>query len=227
MSEYDECYEPDYEADRKAACKWAHDLMQRKDWAIIDTETSGLRGVVLEIAIIAPDGSELFNSLIHPDGERIEEGARAVHKISDADLERAPKLAEIWPQVQAALEGRTTIVAYNAQFDHSRILQSARRYELPQLSQKWECAMERYAEYVGEWNNYYQSYKRQRLPGAGHRAIEDARAALEVIQKMATSWEREYMEKPLAAQTTGQADSNSDVKAGRLIAWLKEREAEA
>lgn len=178
--------------DHRDACKWAHDLMQRQDWCIIDTETSGLRGIVLEFAAIGPDGSELFNSLIHPDGERIEEGARAVHGLSDEELARAPKLPEIWPQICAALAEKKLLIAYNAAFDQARIKQSARRYNLPQLAQEWDCAMEWYSQYIGEWNSYQQSYKWQRLPGAGHRAIEDARAALAVIQEMATTWEREY-----------------------------------
>jgi DNA polymerase III epsilon subunit-like protein len=34
------------------------------------------------------------------------------------------------------------LVAYNAAFDQARLEQSARRYDLPLLPQKWECAME-------------------------------------------------------------------------------------
>lgn len=202
--------------DHKAACKWAHDLMKRSDWALIDTETSGLRGIVLEFAAIAPDGRELFNSLIHPDGERIEEGARQVHGITDAELEQAPHLPDIWPAICAALENKTLLIAYNAAFDQARIKQTARRYGLPQLAQEWQCAMEWYAQFYGEWNSYQGSYKWQRLPSAGHRAIEDARAALDVIKEMAATWEREY-----------QPREGDDAKAHKLIDYLKEREAGA
>ena len=178
--------------DHRDACQWAHDLMSRKDWALIDTETSGLRGIVLEFAAIAPDGRELYNGLINPDGERIEESARRVHMISDAKLAAAPRLPEVWPAIHAALAGCTTLIAYNAAFDQARVKQSARRYGLPQLPQKWECAMEWYSQFCGDWNSYHQSYRWQKLPGAGHRAIEDARAALAVIREMAAEWERKY-----------------------------------
>lgn len=185
------------ENDRRDACQWAHKLMQSQDWAIIDTETSELRGVVLEIAIIAPDGSELLDSLIHPDGAHIEEGARAVHGISDQDLERAPRLPEIWPEIQAALASKTLLIAYNSAFDKARIEQTRTRYPgLPQLVQGWDCAMKWYSQYWGDWSNYYGSYRWQRLPGAGHRALEDARAVLESIKGMAATWEHEYQPEP-------------------------------
>ncbi|HVU67052.1 MAG TPA: 3'-5' exonuclease [Ktedonobacteraceae bacterium] len=177
--------EAKFDRDRKAACKWAHDLMRRQDWAIVDTETSGIRGIVLDLAAIAPDGRELFNSLVHADGATIEPGARAVHQITDQELEQAPKLPEIWPAFQRSLEHCTTIVAYNSTFDQARIDQSARRYSLPALAQEWQCAMLEYARYYGDWNSYYGSYCWQKLPGAGHRAIADARATLELIKRMA------------------------------------------
>lgn len=211
---------PNVDRDRRDACKWAHDLMQRQDWCVIDTETSGLRGVILELAIIAPDGGELFNSLINPDGERIEEGARNVHKIQDSDLARAPKLDFVWEQIGAALSGCKTIVTYNAAFDQARIEQSAKRYKLQKLGQQWQCAMIHYSQYVGEWSSYRDEYKWQKLPSAGHRAIEDARAALEVIQKMAKEWEHEYAAEESATKP------KDDQRARQLVKWLKEQPGE-
>lgn len=179
-----------FERDRKAACKWAYELMQRQDWCLVDTETSGLYGVVLEIAAIAPDGRELFHSLIHPDGAHVEAKARAVHGISDQELEHAPRLPEIWTMIQTALAHCTTLVAYNVAFDQARIEQSARRYSLPKLAQEWQCAMDAYAEYCGDWSDYHGSYRWQKLPGAGHRALDDARAALYVIKRMAAVYSK-------------------------------------
>lgn len=50
----------------------------------------------------------------------------------------------------------------------------------------WQCAMIQYAQYVGEWSDYHRDYRYQPLYG-GHRAIEDSRACLRVVQGMATT----------------------------------------
>lgn len=60
-----------------------------------------------------------------------------------------------------------------------------------------DCAMEAYAEWYGDWTWDYQardddpldrqgSYRWQRLPAAGHRAADDCRAVIDILQKMAT-----------------------------------------
>jgi len=62
----------------------------------------------------------------------------------------------------------------------------------------WEgCAMESYAEWCGDWTWDYEArddeplhqqgnYRWQPLPGAGHRAADDCRSVIAVLEKMAT-----------------------------------------
>jgi DNA polymerase-3 subunit epsilon len=45
--------------------------------------------------------------------------------------------------------------------------------------------MLKYAEFVGEWNDYHGNYRYQKLPGGDHTAVGDCRATLKVIKKMA------------------------------------------
>jgi DNA polymerase-3 subunit epsilon len=45
--------------------------------------------------------------------------------------------------------------------------------------------MQWYSQWVGEWNDYHQDYKWQRLPGGDHSALGDCKATLEVIRRMA------------------------------------------
>lgn len=64
-------------------------------------------------------------------------------------------------------------------------------------AQVWEdCAMVAYAEWYGDWVWDYEArddeplyrqgdYRWQRLPGAGHRAADDCRAVIGVLQEMA------------------------------------------
>lgn len=176
--------------DRRHACAWAYQLLQRSDWALIDTETTSLDGVVCEIAVIDGYGSTLFHSLVNPE-RAISRGARGIHGISDEELAAAPTLPEIWPQLQVALRDRAVLVAYNAEFDRTRLLQSAQRYHLEALAQQWECAMAAYAAFCGNWSEYFNDYRWIPLEG-GHRALGDALAALERVREMAAAYEREY-----------------------------------
>lgn len=50
----------------------------------------------------------------------------------------------------------------------------------------WQCAMLQYSCYVGDWSDYHRDYRYQPLWG-GHRAIEDCRACLRVVQRMAAT----------------------------------------
>jgi DNA polymerase III epsilon subunit-like protein len=176
--------------DRRDVCAWAYHLLRRSDWALIDTETTSLAGVVCEIAVIAGDGSILFHSLVNPEYP-VSDGAREIHGISDAELAAAPTLPEIWPQLQEALRDRGILVAYNASFDRARLAQSASRYHLEAFTQGWECVMEAYAAYCGNWSDYHGDYTWIPLQSS-HRAVGDARAALECLCEMAAVYEREY-----------------------------------
>jgi DNA polymerase-3 subunit epsilon len=49
----------------------------------------------------------------------------------------------------------------------------------------WECAMRRYAAYVGEPSKR-GGYRSQKLPGGDHSALGDALATLQLIEEMAT-----------------------------------------
>jgi DNA polymerase III epsilon subunit-like protein len=177
------------EEDRRAACAWASHLLRRSDWALIDTETTALDGVVCEIGVIAGDGTVLFESLVNPESP-VSPAARAIHGITDEELKASPPLADVWPRLQEALRDRTTLVAYNAAFDRERLAQSARRSHLEELTQEWACAMEAYAAYCGNWSDSHGSYTWIPLQGS-HRAVEDAQAALAIIREMAAAYERE------------------------------------
>lgn len=174
------------EQDRRDVCAWAYHLLQRTDWALIDTETTSLDGVVCEIGLINPDGSVLFESLVNPECP-VSKFARLVHKISDEELAAAPTLPQLWPQLQEALHDRPLLIAYNAAFDRARLTQSARRYQLQELTQEWECAMEAYAAFCGNWSDHHGSYTWVPLQGS-HRAIGDALAALACLREMAAAY---------------------------------------
>jgi hypothetical protein len=148
---------------------------------VLDTETTDLDGVVVEIAVIdAATGQVLLDTLVNPDGVPVEPGARAVHGISDEELADAPRWADVVPDFLAAVDGRR-ILAYNAVFDHARIRATHARAGQPAgqlpLFSRWDCLMEAQTTWlrIGRW---------LRL-GGGHRARGDAEAARQVLRRLA------------------------------------------
>jgi DNA polymerase III epsilon subunit-like protein len=146
---------------------------------ILDTETTGLEGYLVELAVIdAATGETLLDTLVQP-GTEVEEGARAVHKITDAELATAPTFAEVLPALVDAV-GDRTVLAYNADFDRPVLRRHAKRdgLHLGELAraERWDCLMNRYSDWLGE--------DRWVALGGGHRALEDCRAARSVLQEM-------------------------------------------
>jgi hypothetical protein len=144
---------------------------------VVDTETTGLDGVVIEVAVVdAATGAVLLDTLVSPGGVPVEDGARAVHGISDAELAAAPRWAEVAPAFLAAVGGRR-ILAYNASFDEGRIAATHRHAGLDAAllprTARWDCLMEAQSTWlrIGRW-----------LPlGGGHRARGDALDARQVL----------------------------------------------
>jgi Exonuclease len=161
---------------------WARACLRPGAAVVVDTETTDLDGVVIEIAAIdACTGETLLDTLVHPDGIPVSDGARAVHGISDAELQDAPRWAEVLPAFQAAV-GSRRVLAYNASFDCGTIAATHRHAGLPPGALpppgQWDCLMEARSTWarIGYW-----------MPlGGGHRARGDALDARAVLQAIAT-----------------------------------------
>jgi DNA polymerase III subunit epsilon len=177
--------------DRLAAQQWARQLLWRRDWVILDTETTGIRHTdeVIQIGVLAPDGTPLLDTLLRPQ-QRIPADATAIHGITDAAVAAAPSFCEVREHLQALVAGRT-IVCYNAAFDQRLILQTAFQNRVPTLVAGWECAMHQYSRFVGRWSVRHGNYTWQPLPRSGvyahlqHQAIDDCLATFDVILTMA------------------------------------------
>ena len=169
---------------REQASQRAAALLAETDSVVLDTETTGLeQPEIVEIAIVVPDGSVLLDTLVRP-LSAVENGARAVHGISDESLASAPSWAEVWPTVRAITNGRR-IVAYNDEFDRRAIRTTCALYRLTCVKRAWVDVMRLYAEWYGDYRESYGDYIWQPLPGGGHRAADDCRAVLAVLRLMA------------------------------------------
>lgn len=160
--------------------RWARTCQQPGEAVVLDTETTGLNGVIIEVAVVdAYDGRVLLDTLVHPEGLGVEPGARAVHGITDAELADAPTWQQVLPDLLAAI-GDRRILAYNADFDRRAVATTHANAGLDTAdlpgAERWECLMEALSTWyrIGRW-----------LPlGGGHRARADAQAALNVLRTL-------------------------------------------
>lgn len=157
----------------------------------LDTETTGLKGAVCEIAVVDYDGVVVFDSLINP-MRPIEAEAQATHGITDTMVAGAPEFKSVWRRLRSILLGRVVVV-YNADFDREALRISARDLggkpiapihddvvlvtkrdvmSRPLTLPDWHCAMRLYAHYYGERNNTGPEYKWQKLGAAYARECE-------------------------------------------------------
>jgi DNA polymerase III subunit epsilon len=174
--------------DHASSVTWAKNLLESGEFCVLDSETTGLTPPVgfVEVAIVDADAKTLFEGTVRP-GCHIESGATRIHGHTARSLAGSPPFLEVYPDLLEALYGRRVIV-YNASYDR-RVWDAAVRGlgargdlvgELP----AWECAMRRYAAYVGEPSKR-GGYRSQKLPGGDHSALGDALATLRLIEEMA------------------------------------------
>jgi DNA polymerase-3 subunit epsilon len=180
-----------YTVDRELARQWARRLLGRTDWAILDTETTGLDGMaeIVQVAVVESTGTIALDTLVKP-GHAIPFDATAIHGITNLMVGKAPTFAELSPRLIEILANRT-VIAYNAPFDRRMLDQTARQcsVRLPLLT--WECAMQRYAQYIGRPSSRRGGHGMPRLPrnddyrGKKHQAVDDCLATLDLIRRMA------------------------------------------
>lgn len=186
----------DHDWDHQQATKWAYELLQKDDWLILDTETTGLGDAeACEISLIDHKGRVILSTLVKP-LSRIPNDAISIHGITNEMVANAPTFPEIYPLLVRAIASKKVVI-YNEGFDR-RILSNC--CQLNQLDDLWSnstliCAMDWYSQWCGEWNDYHGNYRWQRLPGGDHTALGDCKATYRVIQKMAEGY-KEKIEAP-------------------------------
>ena len=168
--------------DEAKAVEWAKHILTLDDVVILDTETTDLYGEIIEIAVIDLQGNVLLNQRIKPVGE-IAPGAEAVHGISLDALQNESTFPEVYEQIKQAIEQKIVVI-YNAAFDRARLRDDCERHGLALIKFGYDCAMNWYAQWYGDWSRKYESYKWQPLNG-GHSALGDCRATLEVVKIIA------------------------------------------
>ena len=164
---------------------------------IVDLETTGLRpeeSRIIEIAMLTQYGGMLLDTLISPELPSFEGDAatpaQGVNRITYDMLRGAPSWAHVLPLVNLALVKFKSLCSYNVKFDagflRSQGAQLGEENGIPLF-----CIMECFAQFYGEWNEKYHSWRWQSLGVAcecfdiinprPHRAAGDAEAARQVL----------------------------------------------
>lgn len=169
--------------DKAEMVQWAQTVLANPaNYVLLDTETTDLDGEIIEIAITDLDGNALLNQRIKPLGT-ISAGAQAVHGISLEMLAAEPYFYDVYPRIQAVIKDKIVLI-YNESFDKARLAGDCKRHNLERLKFKSECVMLQYAQFCGDWSEYWESYRWQPLDG-GHSALSDCQAVGFVLREMA------------------------------------------
>lgn len=165
----------------------------------LDTETTGLgaQDEVIELSLLDPEGSVLFESLVRPT-RPIPGDAVSLHGITDEMVGSAPRWTEVWPRLRDAMRSRS-IAVYNAEFDARLLRQTQAIHGVTEAVETggFFCLMQLYAQFRGEWDGARRSFRWHSLETArrqlgldlpnAHRARDDARLARAVLHAMASS----------------------------------------
>ena len=166
---------------------WAHRLMQRDDWQVVDIETTGLgpEAEVVEAAIIDNRGETLLDTMVRPRTPP-EPQATRVHGLHGDVLRNQPRFDQVHGMLARLLTGRT-VVAYHAEFDRHVLAHSCRVAGLPEIDCTWECAMHRYEQWRGFRTSLATACEVESIVAIGphHRALPDARLVWNLIRRMA------------------------------------------
>lgn len=162
-------------------------------FVIIDLETTALNNDpnvdIVEVAILSHHGEILLNTLVKPT-HPIPMVASRIHGIYDKDVVEAPSFVDIYPQLEAMLNGQN-VVAYNHTFEQDILRAVCRRAKKPLFTPTaWHCAMRAYSAFIGvtRYQKLTVACQREGIPLANaHRALGDCLMTLALMKKMATA----------------------------------------
>lgn len=160
---------------------------------ILDSETTGLRprqNDILQLAIIDDQENVLFNEYIKPTKKAAWPEAEAINGITPDMVKDKQPLSFYKDQIQEIFNKADAIIGYNLQFDLSFLI--AAGINIPRGIVQIDV-MHEFAPIYGEWNDYYETYKWQKLTTAAayygydggadaHDALTDTRMTLFVYR---------------------------------------------
>jgi DNA polymerase-3 subunit epsilon len=186
---------------KESATEWAKERLADASTVIIDTETTGLPSKdpdteVCQLAITDVKGRPLFSMLVKPNKPMSDE-VIAIHGITNEQVQNQPVFSQVAKMVAFVLENKH-VVCWNSDFDVKLLWSLFKKYDqdLPKIAGA-SCAMDKYSEWVGEWNTKKDGFKWQRLPALSgmpaHDAFADCLSTIKAMEVMAGSVNREEL----------------------------------
>ena len=188
--------------------------------AILDTETTGLKAHdrVCEIGIALLNLrtgvylSDPYARLVNP-GMPMPAEATAKNGITDAMLEGAPTLADIWERVLAHV-GARDVIAHCADFDRRMIEQSLRAHGLSAPAWRWYCSRDIARRVLPGQPSYRLESLAQAFGlamGTAHRAKGDVETLSALMLYMRRVMERPWEEWREAVDMAGITGLNTSI----------------
>lgn len=175
------------------AALWAQERLADPKTVVIDCETTGIlrndpTTEIVQLAITNTAGKPLFCMLLKP-AQPMSEEVVNIHKISNEMVFDCPTFPQVAKMVAFVLEGKH-VISYNMDFDWKLLMHLYGKYQLdkPKISGA-SCAMDKYSEWKGEWNESKQGIRWQKLPNLSglpaHDALSDCLSTIKVMELMA------------------------------------------
>lgn len=166
---------------------------EEKNIICFDVETTGLDfedDEILQISIVDGNGNELLNSYVKPIKHKAWPRAQAVNGISYEIVKKAPTFKQLHKKIQQIIDKADLLVGYNINFDINFLEYSGINFkdDVPRFD-----VMLRFARIYGEYNEYYDGYKWQKLTTCAayfgydfvaHDSLEDTKATLFCYKKI-------------------------------------------
>lgn len=160
---------------------------------VFDCETTGLHpdqdDEMLSLGFCDLEENEVWYSLLHPLKNSSWNDAERINGISPRRVANSPSIEECREVVQGVIDSAEILIGYNVDFDHGFLEAAGFNLE----GKTFIDVMIPFAEAYGEWNDYFQDYKWQKLTtaaahigyewkGSAHGALADAQATAAVYK---------------------------------------------
>lgn len=161
--------------------EWAKAVLQLPNLAFLVLDTTGVEDDSDIIRVYAADwlGQKIFDCMVRP--QRYQWANTAYTGLTQAQVDVAPELIEVWTFVQAALTGRY-VLSYNLQFVRSRLTENAEYYDLPPFALIGDDLQEKARSY---WGEYYPPKLAKICQRIGHTLPQPATAPDRVAGQLA------------------------------------------